>query len=94
RITPHLVDRLQLNELKVAFFLLGKSRKIKIKIMNEYIGFRHSIFRGFRGIFLFGVHSILVLKLTPACHIYLACNSKNFSTILFHSSRFLELWNR
>jgi len=47
RITPHLVDRLQLNELKVAFFLLGKSRKIKIKIMNEYIGFRHSIFRGF-----------------------------------------------
>ncbi|MDP2723140.1 MAG: hypothetical protein Q8O72_10310, partial [Bacteroidales bacterium] len=39
------VDRLQLNELKVAFFLLGKSRKIKIKIMNEYIGFRHSIFR-------------------------------------------------
>ncbi|MDP2721961.1 MAG: hypothetical protein Q8O72_04320, partial [Bacteroidales bacterium] len=46
RITPHLVDRLQLNELKVAFFLLGKSRKIKIKIMNEYIGFRHSIFRG------------------------------------------------
>jgi len=48
RITPHLVDRLQLNELKVAFFLLGKSRKIKIKIMNEYIGFRHSIFRGFQ----------------------------------------------
>jgi len=63
RITPHLVDRLQLNELKVAFFLLGKSRKIKIKIMNEYIGFRHSIFRGFRGICLFGVDSSLDIQI-------------------------------